>query len=117
MVRIMGDRCTGKSCQLILYAARLANAEKDKNVYLLGQSPEYYLLMAEHEMNLKLPENLQFMPYSTINTLSQDDDNIIVIDNIDTFLDKIYCNVKGYTVNLQDWYDLKEYGDDWGMKE
>lgn len=96
MKRIFADRCMGKSSSLLTYAMNLALANPSKQVIYITSTPHARDLVTK-ELTTETP-NLVFRSYSYLHSGAQLGDSLVVIDEIDMYLEGL--NVVGYTATI-----------------
>lgn len=101
MFKVVASRGAGKTTSLMYYANDLAHQNPDKMVLFVTQHPQ---LMVEKFLELtkerNLPQNLGFISYGYFLTKARGMKYIVVIDELDVWLDQF--NIAGYTNTVGD---------------
>lgn len=101
MFKVIASRGAGKTTSLMYYANDLAHKYPDKMVLFVTQHPQLMVkkfleLTKEHN----LPQNLVFISYGYFLTKARGVKYIVVIDELDGWLDQF--NIVGYTNTVGD---------------
>lgn len=97
MLRIIGTRGSGKTAQLLYYAA-------EKNAIFVSPYPPYAKSLAKR-LGIPNYENMEFISYRDFHNFNYDKNRFIVIDELNGLIDYEYgAKIIGYTEG-QDWND------------
>ena len=97
MLRIIGTRGSGKTTQLLRYAA-------ENNAIFVCSYPPYAKELAK-KLNISNYENMEFISYRDFHNFNYDKSRFIVIDELNGLINYEYgAKIIGYTEG-QNWND------------
>jgi len=94
MIRIMGDRCTGKTTSLLFQAEMLARKHPDKTIYFVVNS----IIAAEYRDTVS--KNIEFVTPMAFWNMRTTPSDYVIIDEIESLLEVL--GVKAYSLTLND---------------
>ncbi len=100
MIRIMGDRATGKTMQLLFQAEQLARKHPNETIYFVGNHA------LKQSYGSKVAKNIKFVTPMAFWNMRTTPSDYVVIDEIESFLGGL--GVRAYNLTLADRRFMEE---------